>query len=163
MNLTAMSAEQLWHVLSKDSWRMSTVADVKDGETIMDIGSGGGVVGIPFAIWNANARVVLVDPVRKKTSFLLYVAGILRLRNVTVVTSRLGKGDLAHEWQHSVDCLCSRAALPHDYLLREAEPLLSESGRVVLWLHDARHVASEWNAGASPRHARAFGEGIVRW
>ncbi|MGC8461865.1 MAG: 16S rRNA (guanine(527)-N(7))-methyltransferase RsmG [Candidatus Dormibacteria bacterium] len=162
MNLTALSEEHLRHVLIEDTWRMGEASRIAKEETVMDIGAGGGVVGIPLAIWHPEASFVLVDSIRKKTSFLLYTVGILGLRNVAVVTTRLEARAFQEEWRGKVDCVCSRAALSHDTLIPLAAPLLAPGGRIVLWLHSGREVASRWNAGTSSFHASAVGSSIVR-
>ena len=49
---------------------------------LLDVGSGGGVPGIPIAIVRPEWRVTLVDPNHKKVTFLTQAAIELRLRNV---------------------------------------------------------------------------------
>src|SRR5512135_1267886 len=59
------------------------------GETALDVGSGGGLPGIPLAIARPGLRVTLIDSIAKKTAFLLQVKAELGLSNLDVVTGRV--------------------------------------------------------------------------
>jgi 16S rRNA (guanine527-N7)-methyltransferase len=58
-------------------------------ERVLDVGSGGGLPGIPLAIARPELRVTLIDSIAKKTAFLLQVKAELDLGNLEVVTSRV--------------------------------------------------------------------------
>jgi 16S rRNA (guanine527-N7)-methyltransferase len=58
-------------------------------QRLIDIGSGGGVPGIPLAVARPGWRVTLLDSNRKKTAFLRQAVAELVLPNVDVVTSRV--------------------------------------------------------------------------
>lgn len=58
-------------------------------ECSLDIGSGGGLPGIPLAIAWPGSRVVLLEAREKKAAFLEYAVRSMRLRNVRVVCERL--------------------------------------------------------------------------
>ncbi len=57
--------------------------------TAIDVGSGGGLPGIPLAIARPDLQVTLIDSIAKKTSFLLQAKAELGLANLAVVTSRV--------------------------------------------------------------------------
>ena len=59
-----------------------------NGDTILDIGSGCGLPGIPLAIFLPDTDFVLVESNRKKIAFLRHVRRILSLSNVTVLHCR---------------------------------------------------------------------------
>ncbi|MCU0810061.1 MAG: 16S rRNA (guanine(527)-N(7))-methyltransferase RsmG [Thiobacillaceae bacterium] len=59
------------------------------GETVLDVGSGGGLPGIPLAIARPGLQVTLIDSIAKKTAFLLQAKAELGLDNVNVATSRV--------------------------------------------------------------------------
>lgn len=56
---------------------------------LLDVGSGGGLPGIPLAIANPALVVTLVDTVQKKTTFLQQAAIQLALQNVAVHHARV--------------------------------------------------------------------------
>jgi 16S rRNA (guanine527-N7)-methyltransferase len=58
-------------------------------ESVLDVGSGGGLPGIPLAIARPELQVTLVDSIAKKTAFLLQAKAELGLNNLHVVTGRV--------------------------------------------------------------------------
>ena len=60
-----------------------------EGATLLDVGSGGGMPGIPLAIARPALRVVLLDSNSKKTAFLQQVAIELGLGNIAVHCGRV--------------------------------------------------------------------------
>lgn len=59
------------------------------GTSVLDVGSGGGLPGIPLAIARPDLQVTLIDSIAKKTAFLLQAKAELGLKNLNVVTSRV--------------------------------------------------------------------------
>ena len=57
--------------------------------SVLDVGSGGGLPGIPLAIARPELQVTLIDSIAKKTAFLLQAKAELGLTNLNVVTSRV--------------------------------------------------------------------------
>lgn len=87
-NLTALrdEAQMLSHHLL-DS--LTLLPYIGSAQTMMDIGSGGGMPGIPAAICRPDVQITLVDANTKKTTFLQQVAIELGLSNVKVVSGRV--------------------------------------------------------------------------
>ena len=59
------------------------------GEAVLDVGSGGGLPGIPLAIARPEVQVTLIDSIAKKTAFLLQAKAELGLKNLQVITGRV--------------------------------------------------------------------------
>jgi 16S rRNA (guanine527-N7)-methyltransferase len=57
--------------------------------SVLDVGSGGGLPGIPLAIARPELQVTLIDSIAKKTAFLLQAKAELGLANLSVVTGRV--------------------------------------------------------------------------
>lgn len=108
-NLTAARGadKMLTHHLLDSLAVAPHIAGVK---TILDVGSGAGLPGIPLALALPGAHVTLLDSNQKKTAFLQQVVIELKLSNVAVMYERVEKCPLKHNY----DVVVSRAfcALP---------------------------------------------------
>jgi len=60
-----------------------------DGKRLVDVGSGGGLPGIPLALARPQMEVTLLDSNHKKTVFLQQAVIDLQLTNVNVVCARV--------------------------------------------------------------------------
>lgn len=97
---------------------------------IADVGSGGGVPGIPLAIARPDVYVVLVESTRKKATFLQQTIAMLELINVTVESRRaepLARSDL----RESFDVVVSRAVATLDWLAEWCLPLVRVGGKML--------------------------------
>jgi len=65
-----------------------------EGNSLLDVGTGAGLPGIPVAIIRPEMEVSLLDSNSKKTRFLQQVKAELGLENVTVIHSRVEQADL---------------------------------------------------------------------
>ncbi len=90
MNLTAIrDPDDAWVKHIFDALTLIPVlSELGEGATIVDIGSGGGIPGLPLAITMPGVSFTLVDATKKKTDFLRDAAEALRLTNVTVICGR---------------------------------------------------------------------------
>ncbi len=86
-NLTAIRDVQ--SMVSAHLLDSLAVATHLTAQTILDVGSGGGLPGIPLAIIWPQAEVTLLDSNQKKTTFLQQAKIELGLKNLTVVCERV--------------------------------------------------------------------------
>ncbi|MBU1362641.1 MAG: 16S rRNA (guanine(527)-N(7))-methyltransferase RsmG [Gammaproteobacteria bacterium] len=92
---------------------------------LLDVGSGGGLPGIPLAIAKPELSVSMVDTVQKKATFLQQAAIELALRNVTVHHARV------EEMQGQYAQISSRAFAEIGLFISLTRHLLAPNGR---WL-----------------------------
>lgn len=89
-NLTAIrEPERMVTHHALDSLAVVPRLPQRKGIAVLDVGSGGGLPGIPIAIARPDARVVLVDSASKKAAFLAQAAIELPLANVEAVAARV--------------------------------------------------------------------------
>ena len=94
---------------------------------IVDIGSGAGLPGIPIKIMRPESEVHLIEPSRKKASFLRHVVKMLQLRGVEVIERRVEEIDY-----REIDVALSRALFSIRDFVRKASPMVRENGRMIL-------------------------------
>lgn len=121
-NLTALRDESKMishHILDS----LTLLPYVKHAGSMMDVGSGGGMPGIPTAICRPDLQITLLDSNTKKTTFLQQAVIELGLNNVTVASGRV---EAMHD--KKVDVVTSRAfAELHDFIAL-TKHLLNENG-----------------------------------
>ncbi len=84
---------------------LAIIPYVGEAKHIVDVGSGGGLPGIPLALVFAASEITLLDSSHKKTAFLRQACIELALTNTTIVCERV------ELWQppQPVDLVVSRA------------------------------------------------------
>lgn len=72
-----------------DSLLVPVVYAMRAPESLLDLGSGAGLPGIPLAVLFPPTRVVLVEPKRQKMLFLKYAKREMALANVDIIARRI--------------------------------------------------------------------------
>src|SRR5438270_825015 len=118
----------------------------KRPQTAIDLGSGAGFPGVPFALLAPDVQVTLIESQQKKVTFLKELIRTLGLSNVKVF------GDRAEGYSGTADLVMLRAVEKFEQALRMAVRLTNDGGRVALMIGSgqvasAKTVASEvvWN------------------
>ena len=95
--------------------------------SLLDVGSGAGLPGVPIAIARPGLDVTLLDANAKKSRFVRQAAAELGLDNVQVVQARM------QEYQpgRSFDMVISRAVASLDELYQQTVHLLRPGGRML--------------------------------
>ena len=127
-NLTAIrEPEKMITHHALDSLAVVPHLPVRAGLRVLDVGSGGGLPGIPIAIARPDAQVVLIDSSHKKATFLRQAAVELPLQNVEAVAARVEDYRPARPF----DVVISRAFSDLATFARLAAPQLARGGAIV--------------------------------
>lgn len=95
-----------------------------DGLRILDLGTGGGLPGIPLKIFLTSLDFTLLDSVQKKTKAVEEIIRTLGLSGISVICSRAEDLSRKSEFKHYFDVVISRSvALLKDLVIWSA-PLL---------------------------------------
>ncbi|WP_296631045.1 16S rRNA (guanine(527)-N(7))-methyltransferase RsmG [Rhodoluna sp.] len=114
---------KLWtrHILNS-----AVVAElVADGKEVADVGSGAGLPGIPMAIAQPNAHFTLIEPMERRSNWLIEQVEALGLKNVRVLRAR------AEEVGDAFDIVTARAVSALPNLLKMTVPLTRHSGEII--------------------------------
>jgi len=102
---------------------------------VLDVGAGGGFPGIPLKIVRSDIRLVLIEPVRKKCSFLNSVIGLLKLQDVSTFDGTIEQY-AKQPIRHAIDLVVVRA-LKYEEIRNHIPTLLTSKGKIVLYRTEA--------------------------
>ena len=120
----------------------------KGDSKVIDVGSGGGLPGMVWAICRPDLRVTLLDSARKKCDALREIAAELDLKNVSIVWERCEDHALSAREHYA---FASARALAHTGVLAEyLSPLVAQGGSLAAFKgpkgpEELREVGSVWN------------------
>lgn len=117
-----------------DSLALLAMFDIPRDAFLIDIGSGAGFPGIPIKIFRNDIRITLMEPIKKKCSFLHSIIGLLKLEDICVFagTLQLYAGRPVID---RADLMTARAIRFED-VEESAAAVLKERGRVYLFKSD---------------------------
>jgi len=128
-NLTAIKEpDEAWRRHILDS--VSMLPFLGDAAAVIDVGSGGGLPGIPLAIACPAVRFTLLESTGKKARFLEQAVSELGLAHVTVVQARAEDAGRPGPHREAYDVAVARAIGPMNVLLELLMPLVKVGGRV---------------------------------
>jgi len=136
INLTAMrSPEQIMRGLFLDSLTILPALralpggpDLNAGCSLVDVGTGAGVPGLPLEIMSPRWQALLIESTAKKAAFVRRVAGELDLENVVVLPRRAEEVGRMPEWRDRADICVARAVAPLPALIELCAPLVHPDG-----------------------------------
>ncbi len=97
------------------------------GQTILDVGTGAGLPGIPLAIAMPDRQFVLLDSNQKKMRFLQQTCYQMRLRNVRVVNQRVEE----YKAEPLFDSVISRAFSTLRDFITQSQHLVKPHGQML--------------------------------
>jgi 16S rRNA (guanine527-N7)-methyltransferase len=90
---------------------------------VLDIGTGGGLPGIPLKIARPDIKITLVDSIRKKTKMVELFAQHTQLKDIDVVCDRVENLATAGHYANGFDVIVSRAVARTTELITWSKPL----------------------------------------
>lgn len=128
MNLTRITDERELTIKHfADSLSLLSLDVFKEGQSLLDIGSGAGFPGIPIKIAFSKLNITLLDSLNKRVRFLNEVANELTLKDILAIHGRaeeLGKSQM----RESYDIVVSRAVARLNTLLEYSLPFVKVGG-----------------------------------
>lgn len=108
-----------------------------EGKTLLDVGTGPGLPGIPLAIAQPNIQVTLWERMARRVRFLQMACRELGLENVTVQECDIEKTTGTPDGC-SYDTVVARAVAPVEALWPLMHDHISVDGRLIVYSHIAK-------------------------
>jgi 16S rRNA (guanine527-N7)-methyltransferase len=143
-----------------------------DARRLVDVGSGGGLPGLPLKLTWPSLAVTLIEADQAKAAFLVQACAELDLDDVEVLARRAE--DVGHDgrYRESFDIAVARAVAPMPVLVELCLPLIRIGGRLLAQKTDQEELTSARRAielmggsldsvVAAPSRVRASGTVVV--
>lgn len=105
--------------------------DIQRPSRLIDVGTGGGLPGIPIAILYPDVEVTLVDSVNKKITSVKDIISKLPIQNVKAICGRAEELSKQLNYNHAFDYVISRAVAPAKDIVRWCKGFLKEEQSLV--------------------------------
>ncbi len=143
VNLTgARSETEMWTRHICDSLVLLPLLPTCAGTRLLDLGSGGGLPGLPLACVRPDLHVTLLDATKKKVEAVQRIVAALPLPNATAICGRAET--VAHDSDHRerYDVVTARAVAPLPLLVEYAAGFVRPGGLACFW-KTAKSLESE--------------------
>ncbi|HDR90842.1 MAG TPA: 16S rRNA (guanine(527)-N(7))-methyltransferase RsmG [candidate division Zixibacteria bacterium] len=152
LSLNLLSSGEVGHIWERhilDSLWPIILGVFKPNSSILDVGTGAGLPGIPLAICSPSLKVVMVESVGKKARFIERAVSSLSINNSSVVNTRI------EDYRPEIlfDYCTSRAFASIEKSLPLFTPFVEPSGEIIFYkgpdslreISDARHLLPSLN------------------
>lgn len=141
-------------------------------KSVVDVGSGAGLPGLPLKIERPDLSVTLVEADQRKAAFLVQACAGLDLKDVEVVAMRAEEAGHDPRFREAFDVAVARALAPMPVLAELCLPLVRVGGRLLAQktatddMAPARHAIDVMGGAlvevvAAPSAARRKGTVVV--
>lgn len=107
------------------------IEDLRRAHSVVDVGTGAGLPGIPLAIVRSELKVTLLDAAEKKVRFLDHARETLGLENLRVLHSRVEDTARKVEFKETFDFATARALAALPVVVEYCAPLVRAGGTVI--------------------------------
>ncbi len=104
---------------------------------VIDVGSGGGLPGIPLKIARPELRLTLLEANRRKAAFLVQAVARLGLQEVEIVARRAEEAGRDPRHREAYDFALARALAPMPVLAELCLPFVAVGGRLLAMKADS--------------------------
>lgn len=104
---------------------------IKQGEKLIDVGTGAGFPGIPLKIVRPDVEITLLDSLNKRINFLNEVIAELKLERIETIHSRVEEAGKNKRYREKFDIATSRAVANLTTLSEYLLPLVAVGGRAI--------------------------------
>jgi 16S rRNA (guanine527-N7)-methyltransferase len=138
--------------------------------TVVDVGSGAGLPGLPLKIVRPELELTLVESDQDKAAFLVHACAALGLAGVDIVARRAEEVGHDPRFREAFDVATARALAPLPVLAELCLPLVRVGGRLLAQKTERENVAAAATAievlggalkGVHPSPSLARGAGTV--
>jgi 16S rRNA (guanine527-N7)-methyltransferase len=109
---------------------------------VVDVGSGGGLPGLPLKIARPDLNMTLVEADQNKAAFLVQACAKLGLTDVEVIARRAEEAGHEPRLRESFDLAVARALAPTPVLVELCLPLVRVGGRLLAQKTDKEETAA---------------------
>jgi 16S rRNA (guanine527-N7)-methyltransferase len=122
--ISRQDKKNIWtqHILASISFLFRF--EIEKQSSVVDLGTGGGLPGIPISILRPDLRLVLIDSIQKKVRAIQDIIKDLELNNVTTLCGRAEELNRKKHLQNKFDYVVARAVSSSKDVLLWSKPFL---------------------------------------
>lgn len=120
-----------------DSLTITKVIDLKEVETLCDVGTGAGFPGIVLKIFYPHLKITLIDSLQKRINYLKEIINDLNLQKIEAIHTR------AEDYKGQFDIVTSRAVANIEKLTKYTMHLINKNGMFIAMKGDIEKELTE--------------------
>ncbi len=107
------------------------IEDLRRGASVIDVGTGAGLPGIPLAIAQPSLSMTLLEATEEKVRFLEHARSTLGLRNSQVLHARAEEAARRPTYREAFDLATARALAALPVVIEYCAPLVRSGGAIL--------------------------------